>query len=134
MIHILTLKEKQRVFYKSIQTVECPILDNPVYFTSEGFNHLLYNSNRTPRAINEQYMKLQCLKYVPEVIKKCEFISETRQINKTIKGKLKSVVYYELVHEVLPGKHIGVIIEKVGSGKYRFLSVMPHREKTKKRP
>ncbi len=134
MVHISALKEQQRLFYKSIISVKCPILNNPVHFTSEGFNHLLYESNRKPRTIDEQYLKLKCLEYAPEVIKKCALVSETRQLEKRIKGKLKSVTHYELIHEVLPGKQIRVIVEKVGTGKYKFLSVMPHKRKTKKRP
>lgn len=132
MSNIHDLKKKQRVFYKSIVSVFCPILNDTVYFTSEGFNHLLYDrSNRKPRKISEQFMKLQCLTHAPLVIKKCTVISEIRQIERNIKGKKKSGVHYELVHEVSPGEKIRVIVEKMGTGKYRFLSVMRHGRKLK---
>ena len=83
---------------------------------------------------DEQFMKLQCLAYAPEVIKKCTVISETRMIKKRIKGKLKDGVHYELIHLVKPGEKIGVIIEKIGTGKHKFLSIIRYkkRHRTKK--
>ncbi len=53
-----------------------------------------------------------------------------------VKGKLKEGIHYELVHEVQPGVKIRVIVEKIGMGKYKFLSVMNHarKKRTKKRP
>lgn len=125
MTNIYDLKKKQRTFYKSIVSVFCPILNDTVYFTSEGFNHLLYDrSNRKPRSINEQFMKLQCLKHAPLVIEKCSLVSETRSIERKIKGKKKSGIHYELIYEVTSGEKIRVIVEKIGTGKHKFLSVM----------
>ena len=134
MTNIWDLKQKQKAFYKSIVSVFCPILNDTVYFTSDGYHHLLYESNRTPRKIAEQFMKLHCLTHAPDVIKNCALVSETRKIQKKIDGKLRSGVHYELIHEACPGKKIRVIIEKIGTGKHRFLSVMPHKQKVKKSP
>lgn len=132
---IRKLKEKQKTFYKSIVSVSCSILNDTVYFTSEGFNHLIYKSNGKPRKISEQFLKLSCLTHAPDVIKKCGQITETRKFKKNVKNKLKDTIHYELVHEVSVGKEMRVIVEKVGTGKHKFLSVMPHRKhKTKKRP
>ena len=135
MVNIYKLKKKQGAFYKSIVSVFCPILNNTVYFTSEGFNHLLYD-NRKPRKISEQFMKLRCLTHAPLVIQKCAFVSETRLIVKNVKGKRKSGVHFELVYEVSPGERIRVVVEKIGTGKHKFLSVMRHgrRVKNKKHP
>ena len=66
-----------------------------------------------------------CLKYAPRVIEKCEAISKTRLI-----GKIQLL---ELVYKVESEKRIRVIIKKEGAGKYKFLSVMPHDRKSKKR-
>ena len=57
MSDLKKLVEKQKNFYKGVVSVFCPILNNTVYFTSDGFNHLLYESNRMPRKIGEQFMK-----------------------------------------------------------------------------
>lgn len=131
MTTIHTLKKKQKAFYQSIVSVFCPILDDTIYFTSEGYNHLLYESSRKPRTISEQFMKLQCLTHAPKVIKQCAVISETRTIKRNIKGKLKEAICYELVYEVKKGEHIRVVVQKIGTGKHTFLSVMPHDKKPK---
>lgn len=130
------LIKKQKVYYKRIGSVFCPILQDTVYFTSSGFNHLLYKSNRKPRKLSERYMKLKCLEHAPEVIKKCNVISETRQLEKKIKGRSKKVIYHELVYGIKKGIKIRVIVEKIGAGKLKFFSAMPHnnRSKPKKRP
>ncbi|OGK10164.1 hypothetical protein A2767_04130 [Candidatus Roizmanbacteria bacterium RIFCSPHIGHO2_01_FULL_35_10] len=127
------LKVKSKKFYKSIVSVYCLILNDTVYFTSEGFNHLLYKDFNHPRNINEQYMKLMCLPYVVDVIKNCALISETRKIKRRVKNKLKDAIHYELVHKVAKNKRIRVIIEKIGTGKHKFRSIMPHDKKSKKR-
>lgn len=134
MTGIHKLIKLSKTLYKKIVSVDCPILGDNVYFTSEGFNHLLYESYGHPRNINEQYMKLKCLPNAPQVIKKCIHISEIRKVKRRVKKKLKDAIHYELVHEVSPDKKIRVIIEKIGTGKYKFMSIMPHNRKSKKRP
>ncbi len=136
MTNIWELKKKQKSFYKSIVAVFCPILNDTVYFTSSGLQHLLYKDNRKPRNVAEQFMKLHCLAYAPEVIKNCTVISEIRKLQIKIKGIVKEVVHYELVCEVESGKKVRVIVEKVGTGKHRFLSTMKDGKwsKSKKHP
>ncbi|MEK7170804.1 MAG: hypothetical protein AAB774_00660 [Patescibacteria group bacterium] len=82
-------------------------------------------------------MKLSCLTYVVEVLENCQTISKTRVIERHLKGIKKSVVRYELVHKVKRNTKIRVVVEKVGTGKHKFLSVMPHDNQSKppkKRP
>lgn len=123
-VDIRPFVQKQKKFYKNLVSIHCPILNDSVYFTASGFNHLLYKSNRRPRNVGERLMKLRCLTFAPEVIKKCTLISETRQTDK--------IIHYELVHEVSKDKKIRVIIERTDSGRNKFLSVMPHDRKSKK--
>ncbi len=129
---IADLRREQKEIYDSIVSVYCKILDSTVYFTSEGFNHLIYESNRKPRNINEQFLKLKCLCYARRVIERCKKISEIREVKRFVDGILKEIIQYELVHEAVPGKKIRVVVEKIGTGKHKFRSVMP--ERTKKRP
>jgi len=81
-------------------------------------------------------MKLMCLKYAREVIKNCKVVSETREFRRKVKSKQKTIIQHELVYEVKKGTKIRVIVEKIGGGKLKFRSVMPHnnRSKPKKRP
>jgi hypothetical protein len=142
MVRIHELKRKARADYKKIKSVTCPALGETVYFTSEGFNHLIYAAHNRPRNINEQYLKLKCLEHAPAVIQGATQIKQARRVRLKKKGKWKKAVQYGLVREVKRGRKIRVIVEKVGeNGKHRFVSVMPddktsHRRSrnTKKRP
>jgi len=129
---IKRLIAKQRAFYKKIVSVDCPILGEVIFFTSEGFNHLLYESNRMPRKLSERYLKLIFLSYVVRVIKNCSEVAETRKVKRKMWGKYKKILWYKLVYEVSPGVRVSVIIEKIGNGKCRFKSVMPSDKKSKK--
>ena len=131
VMKIQTLIKKQRKFYKKIGSIYCPILDAKVSFSSEGFNHLLYHSYNRPRKLSEQFMKLKCLQYAPEVIKKCSLIAPARNIRKKKKGKWKKGIQYELVYSISKRKKIRVIVEKLGKGSHKFLSVMPHDRRSK---
>lgn len=131
MTGIKELIDEKRTFYKSIVSLDCPILGETVYFTSEGFNHLLFESNRMPRKLSERWLKLVFLEYVPDVIKNCSITVETRKGRRKIWGKYKKILCYKLVHEISPGKKVRVIVEKIGNGKCKFKSVMPHDKKSK---
>lgn len=131
MVSIRKLKKQQKALYRTIKYVFCPALKRKVYFTSEGFNHLIYESNRKPRKISEQFLKLHCLPDAPRVIAACTVISGIRSLQRKIKGTYKTATRYQLVHEVRRGISMRVIVERIGTGKYRFLSVMPHDKKSK---
>lgn len=135
---IKELRKKQKAFYDSIVSVYCPILKETVYFTSDGFNHLIFESNRQRRIVGEQYMKLMCLDHAPVVVSNSQK-STKRITRKKVNGKWKNVEQFKLVFEVEAGKKIRVVIEKRGSGKCIFWSIMPHDKaskppKTKKHP
>lgn len=135
--NIYDLIAKQKVFYKSIVSLSCPLLNETIYFTSEGFHHLTHKSNNKRRKVNEQYMKLKCLSFAPEIIKNCTRIIETRSEEHLIKGKKKTVITHELVDGKKRSHNIAVIIEKIGTGKHKFRSVKrisSNRYNSKKAP
>ncbi len=119
------MKLKQKAYYKRINKVFCPALNDYVYFTSIGFWHLLYKSTREPRSKDEKILRLNFLSYVKKVIVGCGEVTRVRESETLIKGKFKNVTYYQLVHLVFM-KKVRVIIKRVGNGKLHFLSVMPH--------
>lgn len=135
------LMNRQRKYYKSIGSVHSPVLKEKVYFNADGFYHLIYQSNRRLRNVSERHLKLKCLDYAVHVIKKCETTPKKREYARVVRGKKKKAISYELVCEVKSEKFnkIKVIVERIGGGKIRFLSVMPIKrdrwtEKTKKHP
>jgi hypothetical protein len=129
-----TLKKQQRPFYDSIVSVYCPVISDTVYFTAKGYNHLIYESNRKPRKVDEQFLKLKSLSDAPEVIKNAKGISDTQTFERRIPDRYGErtvkVLLLGLEHEVKKNYKVRVVIEKIGMGKYHFLSVMP----CKKRP
>ncbi len=130
---IKALIAEMREVYRGYKPVRCTVLDEDVLFTSDGFIHLLYESNRQPRTIDEQYLKLKCLPCAPRVIARCKVITATRKIRFKVKGKWKNGKRYELIHEAIPGERHKVILQKIGTGNLTFLSIMPFHRETKKR-
>lgn len=133
------LKLHTRAYYKRIGVVHCPILDEDVHFTSEGYNHLINESNSTPgktkpRSPAEQYLKLIHLTDVKAVLKYSVLIDETRKVRKKVKDKWKDVIQYEIICAI-KGVRVSVVVEKVGDGKHKFLSVFPtKKDSTKNAP
>lgn len=126
------LMSAQKVFYDSIEKVYCPILKEDVIFNSDGFRHLLYESNGKPRTVSEKIYKLTLLPLVIPVIKNAIGVDEERNIDikygRKINSKTKKGTAYALVAKV--GRKdpvsVRVILIKVGDGKLTFRSVMKH--------
>jgi hypothetical protein len=123
MPNIRNLIAKQKAFYDSIVSVNCPFLGESVYFKSDGFHHLLNKYPNKRRPINETYLKLMCFTHAPEIIANSMKIIEIRKEEIKIKGKLKDVISYELVDGKKRTDNIAVIVRKIGTGKLRFRSV-----------
>ena len=128
------MKQARRQFYKELKPVRCPALENQqVHFTSDGFHHLIYDSNRSKRKKKEQYLKLCFLKYAPGVIELSSTVQELRDITevtgKPDKNGLRRTVkvrYWGFVCVTGPKCRVRVILRRVGeNGQIHFWSVMP---------
>lgn len=132
------LKKQTKAFYDSLEPVECPILENAiVHFTAQGFYHLVNESNSKeydskPRDPAEQYLKLMHLQYAPYIIKNCSKVDEIRPCRKKVKDKWKDGLQYELSCEIEAIGKVSIVIEKIGNGNHKFLSVFPKYSKTKR--
>jgi hypothetical protein len=130
LMDIGKLRKQRNIFYRSIGSVYCPALQDDVKFTSQGFHHLIYSSNKGKpgrnklRGINETYLKLQLLKYAPNVIKNSKEIVKIREVREKRGNKTKTALQFELSHKIDPTLTVRVIVIKVGDGAYKFLSVM----------
>jgi hypothetical protein len=118
-MNFFQFKQQQKVFYMSIGKVYSPALQGYVYFRADGFHHLIYKEtwNQRQRSISDQALRLNCLVYAAEVVAKSPKVSSLRTYDK--------VSLIELVYELNNGLKIRVIVFSK-SGKYKFLSVMPH--------
>jgi len=123
MPNIRELIKKQKTFYQSIVSIFCPLLNETVHFTGDGFYHLLHKSSGKRRSVNEAYLKLMCLSKAHVIVKNATRSVETRKSERLVKGQQKTVVTYELVDSTKRNTHIAVVIEKIGTGKLKFRSV-----------
>jgi hypothetical protein len=126
------LTSTQKIFYDEIDSVYCPALKQKVIFNSDGFRHLLYESNGKSRTVQEKIYKLTLLPLVIPTIKNAINVNEERDIeirySRKNNAKIKKGKAYALVAFV--GKKdpvkVRVILNKIGGGNLTFRSVMKH--------
>lgn len=101
---------KYKVFYKTLNTIECNALGKEkIYFNNKGFNHLI-RKGRFPRSYEEQKYRLSLLKFLNDVITKGILI-ETRVVSK------------ELSFWAIKYKDITVIVRQLGNKSKHFFSI-----------
>lgn len=128
----LELLSLRRTEYKSYSAPYCLALREYVSFNSDGFNHLRFRTDGTPRKSTEQMYKLGLLPLVIPVIHLAVRVDQyERRLapigrkKKDTRKVLKEVQYWSLVAVV--GKQsvkLRVILRKIGDGKLHFWSVM----------
>lgn len=128
----LDIRAKASDLYASFKKVYCPALGGDVHFTSEGFNHLIYE-----RAKKERDKRTQILRF--DMLEKAKFILETstthqeyeenmeyRKVNRHGKFVNTNVVVrcWGLV-AIVQKFRVKVVVIQVGNGKMEFQSVIP---------
>lgn len=124
------LLEERRNDYKTWSPIYCVAIRSYIYFTSQGFNHLRFNIDNTPRSPKEAMYKLGLLPLVRPVIHNATKVDKYERrlspIGGTRKKILKEIEYWGLIVPV--GKQnvkVRVVLRKiVGSDKIHFWSVM----------
>lgn len=126
------LREK-KAWYKSLDPLNCPILNEKVYFTSKGFNHLKYSSGA--RAIKEYHYKLSLLSFIIPVIENSSTIFDYKQ--KVYSKRLGK--YFEIweLREDVKNEFIGsnkvhnisVVLRRIGNGNIHFYSIWKNKTK-----
>jgi hypothetical protein len=130
------LEKAHAVFSKEPQ-IWCPYFGSRITLNSDGFNHLLYKSNRLLRNVDEQLLKLRLLPKALHVIKKSgtlqEYRDRTEKVGTPAKDgffKTHRVQYWAF--EAILGESsmmkIVVVVRRVGDGKTTFWSVLPHKK------
>lgn len=127
------LKEDARNFYNAIGAVFCPVFSQKVYFTAEGFNHIIFKGARRERERPSQILRFKLLPLAlkllrvatiyqefEESLKEFEVRSFKRKIRKTI-----CVRYWGII-AIIDGRKIKVIVRKIGdNGMMHFWSIVP---------
>jgi len=138
----LEARKKAKVEYAGLICAYCPALNNdPVYFTSEGFNHLIYNGARRERNKKEQVARFKLVPYVKRMIEKIENFDHTE--NRTIQVRRKKKggktvkefanAKYWVSKGKVKGQSLKVVIIQVEKGNKRLASIVPAWKKRHKK-
>jgi hypothetical protein len=128
-------REGAQKLYNTFQSVKCPALGGQsVYFTSEGFNHLVYKSARSERSRKDQIGRFHVLDLAKEIIDISTTYQEYEEKLQEVEVKIKKKrvketkpIYYWGFIAIIKKKKLRVIVKRVGTvGKYVFWSVIPH--------
>lgn len=127
--------ERYKQRYDTLRPVYCPALKDQVYFTAEGFNHLLFKKGH--RRPNKQVKyRLPLISLVVPTLMQCKSSTKTIIVDEIYKGRLVTVIYFELTYLVgrkCPAK-IKVVVKKRGNlGQLFFFSVMKQKTPRKGR-
>lgn len=128
----LEIRTKASDLYAGFKKVYCPALGGDIHFTSEGFNHLIYE-----RAKKERDKRTQILRF--DMLEKAKLILETsttyqeyeenmefRKVNRhgTFVGMNTVVRCWGFV-AIIQKFRVKVVVVQVGNGKMEFQSVIP---------
>lgn len=116
------LKEKEdaQLYYKSIEYVFSPFLNEKVHFNSEGFNHLIYKNRREERDRSSQLLRFKLLFLAQHLVN----LSTTHQEFEQVFDADKSTLFWGII-AIIEKRKIKVILKKVGNGQINFWSVIP---------
>lgn len=127
------LKSDTANFYRSIGKVYSPSLQQDIYLTSEGFNHIIFTNSRSERERSSQILRFKLISLAVKLIKISttyqEFEETLREFNvesyKKKTKKTKLVKYWGII-AIIDGRKIKVILRKIGeNGNIHFWSVVP---------
>ena len=135
LVRFNKLKQKTEEDYKEIGTIFSPALKSAINFTSEGFYHLRYSSNRSERTRSVQQNKFRFFNQAVDIIKKATTIQEYRRsicpVGKPDHSGFRKtgIVHwfgFFAITNFSNSTRIMVVVRKVGEGQYHFWSVMPY--------
>jgi hypothetical protein len=120
-------------YYHTVGRLFCPAFHADVFFTSEGFNHLVYKSGRIERLKESQMMKFRLLPRAVDLVKLTTTYQEydehlqefeVKRFKKRVRES-KLVRYWGLIAIIRDFK-IKVIVRQVGDGHKHFWSIIPN--------
>jgi len=76
------LREDAQKFYISTRPIQSPALEEYVYFTAEGFNHIIFKGARSEREYSSQILRFKLL---PKAIKLIGLSTTYQEYEETIK-------------------------------------------------
>lgn len=126
------IRKEAQELYGSFVKVHCPALDGAVHFTSEGFNHLIYERARKERDVRTQILRFDMLeraKFILETTttyQEYEESIEYQRVNRHGKFiRINVVVRCWGLIAIVKKFRVKVVVRQVGNGKMEFQSVIP---------
>jgi len=127
------LREDSQKFYNAIGSVFSPAFNQKVYFSAEGFNHIVFKNARSERERSSQILRFKLLPLALKLVKTSttyqEFEETVKEFEvKSYKKKIKKsmpVKYWGII-AIVDGRKIKVIVRKTGeNGTMHFWSIVP---------
>lgn len=128
----LEIRKTAQKLYGSFKKVYCPALGGDVNFTSEGFNHLIYERAKKERDKRTQILRFDMLEKARSIIEisttyqEFEENMEYQRVNRHGKFINENIIVrcWGLV-AIINKFRVKVVIIKNGNGKMEFQSVIP---------
>jgi hypothetical protein len=118
--------------YASTKPRISPALREQVFFTSEGFNHIVFTGARRERERSSQIMRFKLLPRAIRLVSHANTFQEYEETLKEFEVKArkkrqrqsKPVRYWGII-AIFEGRKIKVILRRIGNGQLHFWSVIP---------
>ncbi len=129
------VKAEAEAYYKSIKFVRCPAFNGEeIFFTSEGFNHILYRIKRQERERRAQLTRFRLLELAKELLEKtntfqeCEEYSEQILVSRHKRKEWRPLCIKDWGFvAVIKNTRIKVVVKRVGkNGQRQFHSIIPY--------
>lgn len=123
------VREEVLSYYNSIHSVFSPVFQSKVFFSAEGFNHIVYKNARSERERSSQVLRFKLLSRAVELLTITTTYQEYEEklqqvIVKRYKKKAKEqrAMYYWGIIAIVKGRKIKVIVRKIGdNGGYHLM-------------
>jgi len=126
------IKQEAIDLYATFLSVNCPALNQKVFFTSEGFNHLVYSAPKKMRDKKAQILRFDMLEKAKHILETSTTFQEYDEeiINKRVNRKGHWVPRNVFVRcwgfvAIVQKFRVKVVITQEGNGSIKFLSVAP---------
>ena len=127
------LREETKRVYEQVGRIYSPVFKQPVYFSTEGFNHFIYKRPRIEREKIVQITRFSLFSRATQLIGLSTTYQEYEELLKDVEIKMNKqriwkrtrVQYWGLI-AILNRRKIKVIIRKLGeNGNMHFWSIIP---------
>lgn len=127
-----SLREDAQKYFGRIGKIYSPAFNQEIFFSAEGFNHIVYKGSRSEREKPSQILRFKLL---PLAVKLVGLSTTYQEFEESLKEfdikrhkkrvRLTQPVKYWGLIAIIDGRKIKVIIRKIADGKLYFWSIVP---------